>query len=119
MNWRENGYRLFEVAPGWPDPSMGWFGCLFESNCFAMSKALFTEVGGLNEQFQSRGGGLVNLDFLRETVRWTRNDYILLPGEATFHQFHGGVASNAPIESHPWDEFHEEYKRIRGKNYNR
>ncbi|TLY52292.1 MAG: hypothetical protein E6K53_04685 [Gammaproteobacteria bacterium] len=43
----------------------------------------------------------------------------MLLGEATFHQFHGGVASNAPKAQHPWQEFHAEYERIRGKAFAR
>jgi hypothetical protein len=35
-----------------------------------------------------------------------------LLGEGTFHQVHGGVATNALTS--PWQEFHAEYERIRG-----
>ena len=47
---------------------------------------------------------------------WTRacelddTELILLLGEATFHQIHGGVATNA-LES-PWRKFHDEYVKI-------
>ncbi len=36
----------------------------------------------------------------------------MLLGEATFHQVHGGVATNAAVS--PWDVFHQEYVRLRG-----
>jgi len=41
----------------------------------------------------------------------------MLLGEGTFHQFHDGVASNAPPDRHPWNEFHEEFVQIRGKAF--
>ncbi len=40
---------------------------------------------------------------------------IVLLGEGTFHQVHGGVATNARVS--PWNEFHAEYVRLRGKNF--
>jgi hypothetical protein len=46
-----------------------------------------------------------------------RGEVILLLGEGTFHQVHGGVATNASVS--PWEEFHAEYVRIRGKAYTR
>jgi hypothetical protein len=30
---------------------------------------------------------------------------------------HGGVASNAPWNQHPWQAFNEEFKRIRGRDF--
>lgn len=41
----------------------------------------------------------------------------MLLGEGTFHQFHGGVASNAKLEDHPFEEFHNEYTKITGTEY--
>jgi osmoprotectant transport system permease protein len=40
-----------------------------------------------------------------------------LLGEGTFHQFHGGVATNVPAASHPFPIFHEEYVRLRGEPF--
>lgn len=38
-------------------------------------------------------------------------------GEGVFHQFHGGVATNVPLTDHPWENFDQEYKRLRGKAF--
>jgi hypothetical protein len=38
-------------------------------------------------------------------------------GEATFHQVHGGVATNNPEAPH--EMFAQEYGKIRGRNYER
>lgn len=114
--WKESGYRLFYASRAFADASNAWFGQLFESSCFAMAKTEFLALGGFDERFQSPGGGLVNLDlFARATA--TAMDYVVLLGEATFHQVHGGVGTNAPVEDHPFQAFNEEYHRIRGKPF--
>lgn len=117
--WRENGYRLYTIAGSFADPGMGWFGCAFESGCFAIGKQDYLALGGFDERFVARGGGLVALDFFQRAVSREKGDYVMLLGEGSFHQFHGGVASNATKAAHPWKEFHDEYQRIRGKSFAR
>jgi glycosyltransferase involved in cell wall biosynthesis len=117
--WKENGYRLYTIAGSFADPGMGWFGCAFEAGCFAMRKLDFLDLGGFDERFEARGGGLVALDFFQRAVARESGEYIMLLGEGSFHQFHGGVASNAPKKEHPWAEFNAEYTRIRGKTFAR
>jgi hypothetical protein len=117
--WRENGYKLYSVSASFADDSGGWYGQLFESCCFAMKKADYLAMGGFDERFQSRGGGLANLDLFQRAL--IRNDlaYVVLAGEGTFHQVHGGVSTSAPMDQHPWDEFHDEFVRIRGHRFAR
>jgi len=115
--WRTNGYRLYGVSGAFADDSGGWYGQLFESGCFALRKADFLSLGGFEERFRSRGGGLANLDIFQRALVRTDLQYVVLLGEGTFHQFHGGVATNAPEHAHPWKAFHEEYVRIRGRPY--
>ncbi|HZP65089.1 MAG TPA: hypothetical protein VFB32_02160 [Rudaea sp.] len=119
LAWKDDGYRLFAGAGSFSDGSLGWFGCLFESGCFALAKRDFVALGGFDERFQSRGGGLVNLDFFQRAAGRRDLEYVLLLGEGTFHQFHGGVASNAPADATPWKEFHEEYQRLTGRRFER
>ena len=114
--WRQNGYRLFYASRSFADAAGGWFGQVYESGCFAMKKSEWLALGGFDERFQSPGGGLVNLDlFARATA--TAMDYVVLLGEATFHQVHGGVGTNVPVANHPFKMFNEEYASIRGKPY--
>jgi len=108
---------LFRAAGSTSDGSMGWFGALFESNCFGMPKAAFERLGGFHPGFMSPGGGLVNLDFFRLAVESPDLAYVLLLGEATFHQYHGGVTSNVALQAHPWEVLHAEYVRLRGNRY--
>ena len=115
--WKRNGYKLYSVSGAFADVSGGWYGQLLESGCFAMRKADYLALGGYDERFQSRGGGLTNLDLFERALRSRDLNYVVLLGEGTFHQVHGGVASNASISQHPWKEFHQEYMQIRGRQY--
>ena len=42
---------------------------------------------------------------------------MILLGEGTFHQFHGGVATNVPLAEHPGLRFQDEYVAIRGREF--
>lgn len=112
--WRTDGYRLYDITGSYAGTSLGWFGCLFESGCFGIRKRDYLSMKGYDERFQSRGGGLANIDIFQRALSRPDIQYVMLLGEGTFHQFHGGVASNAPPGKHPWDEFHGEYLKIRG-----
>ncbi len=116
-DWKSDGYRLFDIACLGGSADSGYFGPVAESNCFSIDRRLFLSMGGFDEAFREPGGGLVNLDFFARAMENPDATPVLLLGEGTFHQFHGGVATNAPIDAHPWERFHEEYRRIRGKNY--
>lgn len=115
--WRSDGYRLYHASRSFADKGGGWFGILPESGCFALSKRDYLALGGFDERFQSPGGGLVNLDFFERAVSSPGLQYVMLLGEGSFHQVHGGVASNAPLSNHPYARLHEEYARIRGRNF--
>jgi glycosyltransferase involved in cell wall biosynthesis len=115
--WRQDGYRLYGATQAFSDSSQGWFGILFESGCFGLRKPDFLALGGFDERFRSPGGGLVNLDFFRRALGSASLQYVMLLGEGTFHQFHGGVTTNVPRERQAWHDFHDEYLRIRGTQY--
>ncbi len=112
VRWTEDGYRLFDIAVLTGSSQEGWFGAIAESNAIFMRKPLWNELGGLDEKFKAPGGGLVNLDTLARAVRLPQVSVVTLLGEGTFHQVHGGVATNATYNT--WDAFHAEYKKIRG-----
>lgn len=115
--WKSRGYRLYLASRSFADKGGGWFGLLPESGCVGIPREKFLAMGGFDERFESPGGGLVNLDFFERAVSDASLEYVMLLGEATFHQFHGGVASNAPITNHPYPALHEEYRRIRGRDF--
>lgn len=117
FDWRGNGYQLFDHAFQTPEPRMGFLaGIPSELTYVALRREAFEELGGFDEAFASRGGGLVNHDFLKRAVESKRFRAVMLLGEATFHQFHGGITSTQGGQKNV-PGFREEYERIRGAAY--
>jgi hypothetical protein len=117
IDWKNNGYELFTIST-FDEPSRPiWTGPIGESNALFMRRALWAELGGFDEAFASPGGGFVNLDVWERAVHLPDARPIILVGEATFHQFHGGVATNK-IRSNV-EPMRQEYEVIRGKEHTR
>jgi hypothetical protein len=112
--WTEDGYRLFDISVFAVSSAGGWFAPLAESNALFMSDRLWKELGGLDERFEAPGGGFVNLDLYERACALPDSQLVILLGEATFHQVHGGVATNSTV---PPTEFHDEYVRLRGRPF--
>jgi hypothetical protein len=117
VSWRREGYRLFEISSVALSSRAGFLSELTESNCLALEIEDWDRLGGFDERFVSPGGGLANLDFFNRAMEPPDLEPIMLLGEATFHQQHGGVATEAPLAGHPWTQFVEEYEAIRGRPY--
>jgi hypothetical protein len=116
VDWRADGSELFRIATLAASSGGGWFRPLSESNCLALPRAAWEALGGLDERFASPGGGFVNLDFYRRACD-RAGELVVLLGEGTFHQIHGGVATNTPWERHPFAAFAAEYEAIRGSPF--
>lgn len=116
VNWRANGYELYRISAFDPSSRFGLYNCPAETNALFMSRELWTKCGGFDARFSSKGGGLTNLDIWARLCESEDNVIVTLLGEGTFHQFHGGVATNA-IEDDVWTEMHEEYVRVRGVDF--
>jgi hypothetical protein len=114
--WTEDGYRLFDIASLAGSSEGGFFLPTGESNALFLPRRLWRELGGLDERFQSPGGGYVNLDAYRRACELPNTRLVVMLGEGTFHQVHGGVATNATIPDRHL-EFHDEYVRLRGKDF--
>lgn len=118
IDWQNDGYQLFEISAQASSSSMGFLGGLpYESSFFVMEKSAFLELGGFDSRFQSSGGGLVNHAFLNKVIESKKFNVTVLLGEGSFHQFHGGVATNVEMENHPIETFKNEYKEIYGVDY--
>jgi glycosyltransferase involved in cell wall biosynthesis len=115
--WTEDGYRLFNISVFAGSSAQGWFRPLAESNAIFLPRGMWEELGGFDERFQTPGGGLVNLDTLARAVALRGAVVVTLLGEGTFHQVHGGVATNA-VDSIQ-HIFRAEYQAIKGKSYRR
>ncbi len=117
INWENDGYELFSISSLALSCKDGYFSTFSESNAFCLHKSDFWRLDGFDERFTSKGGGLVNLDIFNKVHNDMHIEPVMLLGEATFHQFHGGVATNVMIENHPWEDMCQEYKRIKYEDY--
>lgn len=119
IDWPNNGYRLFEI--GMPQilkelPNYNWFFRPIESNCLFMMKENYLEIGGAEESFDIAGGGFMNIDLFKRAVDFKKSQPIMLIGEGSFHQIHGGTTTNV----HPQKQmerveiYKQQYREIRG-----
>lgn len=115
--WQENGYELFAISVLAGSSADGWFKPIAESNALFFARDIWQELEGVDEGFQTLGGGLLNLDLLIRACELKQASLISLLGEGTFHQVHGGIATNQHREDATWDVFHEEYVALRGKPF--
>ncbi|MGB6229683.1 MAG: glycosyltransferase [Litorimonas sp.] len=115
--WRQDAYRLFNISTLAGSSRLGWFHLPAETNALFMKRETWDAVGGFDPGFQTPGGGLCNLDVWKRACLHPGNEVILLFGEATFHQFHGGVATNAKVS--PYQTYQQEYTQLRGEPYTR
>lgn len=113
--WEADGYRLFNISALAGSSLDGWFSPIAESNALFMSREMWQEMGGYEERFTMPGGGLVNLDAYARACSLPDSQLVILLGEGTFHQVHGGVSTNALVS--PWNEQHDEYVGIRGRPF--
>ncbi len=106
-HWKDNGYRLFDIANISGANEKGIFHPLLECNCMFSSAESFARIGGANEEFDLPGGGSINLHMFRQLGMLPDTQlYFIAPGEGSFHQFHGGITTQqaadreAVLESH-------------------
>jgi len=113
-DWERDGYRLFDISTLAASSSRGWFAPMGESNGLFMPNVMWQQLGGLDERFALPGGGLANHDLYRRACALDDVQLIVLLGEGTFHQIHGGAATSGRIT---WDEMQAEYATLRGSRY--
>jgi Glycosyl transferase family 2 len=120
INWPEDGYRLFDIScfSGSCDP--GFYLPHGESNCISMPRGVWKDLGGYDARFDMRGGGLVNLDTYKRACEYPGVTHVLLHGEGSFHQFHGGVTTGgdaAEVRQKFVSAILEQYQVIRGRKF--
>lgn len=115
--WPEDGYRLFEVGTMDESSVDGWFHPISESNALFLRREFWETLGGFEEQFDDPAGGLVNLDVFIRAVESPGAKIVILLGEATFHQLHGGTNTNSPLarQHENWTRWGAQYGAIRGR----
>lgn len=117
IHWPRDPYRLFEIAT--LDGSSALLGPVAESNTLFMRRKLWDELEGLDERFDQPGGGLVNLDLLERATSLPGSELILLLGEGSFHQMHGGISTNSlPHQlASDLDQWHLHYRHLRQQEW--
>jgi hypothetical protein len=116
IGWENNPYRLFEISTLAGSGKKGWFAPMAESNCLFLKKSDFEKLNGFDKRFISPGGGLLNLDFFKRASELEGIEPIVLLGEGTFHQLHGGASTSGNIPRY-FEKHKAEYERITGHEY--
>jgi hypothetical protein len=119
IGWPRDGYRLFEIATIAGSSKDGWFKPQAESTCLFASRGDYERIGGYDERFDAPGGGLVNHDAYRRLCSLKDAELVVLLGEGTFHQLHGGVSTNTSEEAFAarYRAWGEQYLALRGEPY--
>lgn len=114
--WPADGYRLFDIAALAGANPDGMLGTTNESCFLSVSRTLWDEVGGCDERFDLPGGGLVSLDLFTRLVGRAGTELVVLLGEGSFHQVHGGASTSPGAKHALWAE---QYAALRGGAYER
>lgn len=114
IDWAHDGYLLFGISCFASSSARGWFGPMGETSALFLTPERWRALDGLDEAFDLPGGGLVNHDLYRRAVTSPGAEVVVLLGEGTFHQFHGGAATSG---LHRWEAMQEQYAVLRGASY--
>jgi glycosyltransferase involved in cell wall biosynthesis len=117
IGWPQDGYRLFEISAFDECSVDGWFSQIEESNALFLSRDCWDRLGGFDERFDLPGGGYVNLDTLARALELPESELVILLGEGTFHQVHGGIATNHSFGTlrHSLAKWDQQYRAIRNR----
>ncbi|MEQ9465319.1 MAG: glycosyltransferase [Haliea sp.] len=118
--WPAEGYRLFDIACFSGSCSSGFFLPNSESNCISLPLDQWQALGGFDPHFDLPGGGLINLDFYKRACELHGVQHVIVPGEGTFHQFHGGVTTGGVSREMREDYIERsrsQYRALRGNDF--
>ncbi|WP_339858707.1 glycosyltransferase family 2 protein [Pseudohongiella acticola] len=118
VNWRDDGYRLLDIACLSGTSRSGFFRPLGESNSLGITRQMFDQLGGFDTGFTESGGGQCNLDFYKRALELEKSRHVFLPGEGSFHQYHGGATTSGSEERDAMMQRHfDQYHALRGEYY--
>ncbi len=111
-DWEADGYRLFEVSTlaGSSGRGAGSARSARAAPCSCRPTS-GPSWAGSTKRFAMPGGGLVNHDLYVRACARPDTRLVMLLGEGTFHQFHGGAATSGRFE---WADMHADYEAIKG-----
>ncbi len=115
--WPSDGYRLFDIAA--PDDSSppAWPGPIDEASFPVLARSRWHALGGADERFDLPTGGHLGRDLFRRALELPEAELLVLLGEGTFHQLHGGLETSADESGRralleTWDR---QFAAIRGR----
>lgn len=94
VDWKNNGYNLFNVSTFSNGNRRGFLQPMMECSCIFASLKNFEKIGYADSRFMLAGGGAINLHIYRSLGMLPNSKIIVLAGEGSFHQFHGGVTTS-------------------------
>lgn len=106
IDWRGNGYQLFDISSISGANPNGYLQPIMECNCLFAPMRSFREIGFADPRFDLRGGGAINLHMFRSLGLLPQSQLVVLPGEGSFHQYHGGVTTSGHSEVNTEREQH-------------
>jgi glycosyltransferase involved in cell wall biosynthesis len=123
IDWERDGYRMFEICTRAASHRNGVLAEFPETTAFVMHRASFERLGGFNENFRHPGGGLANFDFYERVFNDAAISPVVLIGEGTFHQAHGGATTAAggvgrretPDGPTIWENMVREFETVVGR----
>ncbi len=71
-----------------------------ECNCLFAPADVLAAIGGADERFDLPGGGALNLWLWHRLAHWPGLPCVVLPGEGSVHQVHGGVTTSFDAEGY-------------------
>jgi glycosyltransferase involved in cell wall biosynthesis len=113
-DWEKDGYGLFARSTLAASSRRGLFGPLGECNALFMTSQMWQALDGLDERFAIPGGGRCNHDLYRRACLLDGAQVVMLLGEGTFHQIHGGAATGKRFAKADADA---EYEALRGQPF--
>lgn len=93
IDWKNDGYGLFEIACFSGANDKGYLSPMLECNCMFTTRESFEKIGRADERFDLPGGGSVNIHVYHALAGLPESRLVVLPGEGSFHQYHGGVTT--------------------------
>jgi hypothetical protein len=98
IDWKNNGYELFSIACLSGANEKGFLCPMLESSCLFCTRESFEKIGRADERFDLPGGGSLNIHLYTRLAALAESKLVVLAGESSFHQFHGGVTTSEVAE---------------------
>lgn len=108
IDWLADGYEIFRVSTFSGANRNGYLQPIMECNCLFASSRNYAAIGYANRDFTLPGGGSINLHMYRSLGMLPGTELFVLPGEGSFHQYHGGVTTSSYAEREADIEKHRE-----------